>query len=264
MPDSIKVTVQHKDADKSLVAKLAAACNAVGGVEKKGRNEFQKYNYVKAADIAKAIRHELFERGIIVLIDEKEWTQLREITTNAGGKMPEMQLRAEVTFRDEKETIGPITAFATAMDSGDKAIYKAKTGLLKYVLRGIGLIPDEKDDPEFDEGVDEQTDPRATHAEPGRKRKAKIKEYQARGWEAAIRGSGKTAQQVATFLQVRYSATSITELTPDEFNEAIKWAVADEDLTKTLETSVAAANGKKQPVADALDQVDYDQRVAGD
>jgi hypothetical protein len=126
----------------SLIARLAEACNAVGGVEKKGRNLFQNYNYVKAADVAKAIRHGLFERGIIVIIDEKEWTQIRLITTNSGGQMPEMMLRAEVTFMDGKESLGPYTAFATAMDSGDKAIYKAKTGLLKYVLRGIGLIPD--------------------------------------------------------------------------------------------------------------------------
>jgi hypothetical protein len=230
---------------QSLVAKLAEACNAVGGVEKKGRNDFQKYSYVKAADVAKEIRHKLFSRGILVLISEKGWSELGRIKTNSGSELPLMQLMAEVSFTDGIETVGPLTAFATAMDSGDKAIYKAKTGLLKYALRGLGLIPDEKDDPEFDEAVDEQTDPRAVHAEPGSKRKSKIKEFQIRGWDSAVRQTGKTAQQVATFLKVRYSATSISELTPEEFNEAIKWAVGTEELVNTLAASVAAV--KKQP-----------------
>ena len=111
---------------QSLVAKLAEACNAVGGVEKKGRNEFQRYNYVKAADIAKAIRHELFERGILVIIDEKEWAPNGTITLNSGNTLPLMQLRAEITFQDATEKLGPFTAFATAMDSGDKASTRQK------------------------------------------------------------------------------------------------------------------------------------------
>jgi hypothetical protein len=241
----------------SLAAKLAAACDAVGGVEKKGRNEFQCYNYVKAADIAKAIRHELFSRGILVLIDEKEWVQERMIKTNSGGEVPLMRLRAEITFRDEKESLGPLTAFATAFDSGDKAIYKAKTGLLKYALRGLGLIPDEKDDPEFDEAVDEATDPRVI--DPGtkasRKKNAKLHEYQARAWDSAVRESGKTAAQVATFLRVRFSAANVMELTQDDFKDAIKWAVGTEDLAKTLATSRDAVRNKPpRPVVAALDR----------
>jgi hypothetical protein len=245
-------------AEQTLIAKLAAACDAVGGVEKKGRNEIQNYPYLKAADVAKAIRHELFKRGILCLVNEKKWSEISRIKTNSGAEMPLMVLEAEVIFRDEKDSI-TTTAFATAFDKGDKAVYKAKTGLLKYALRGIGLIPDEKDDPEFDESVDEMTDPRATNG----KRKQKIQEFQARGWESACRSTGKTAQQIATFLTARYSATSVVELTPDEFNEAIKWAVGSEDLAKTLQTSTDAVNGKKQPIVAVMDRPIRDE-VAGD
>src|ERR1035438_1287583 len=166
---------------KSLIAKLAEACDAVGGIEKKGRNEFQKYSYVKAADVAKAIRHEFFSRGILIIISEKSWTQERMIKTNSGGEVPLMRLEGEITFRDETTVLGPFNAFATAFDTGDKSIYKAKTGLLKYALRGIGLIPDEKDDPEFDESVDEETDPKVLSA-PRNKRIKGIADYQARAW----------------------------------------------------------------------------------
>jgi len=250
---------------KSLIAKLAEACDAVGGVEKKGRNEFQRYSYVKAADIAKAIRHELFERGILLIVNEKEWAKIGDITTNSGNLMPLMQLTAEVTFRDDSETLGPIQAFATAMDSGDKAIYKAKTGLLKYVLRGIGLIPDEKDDPEFDESVDEQTDPRVMEvpSRSERKKKAALKDFQIRAWDAACHSSGKTAEQVAKFLRDRYSVATVTDLPPDEFKDAIRWATGVEKLEDTLATSVISAKKKAngQPIVQALDHVPADEMV---
>jgi hypothetical protein len=254
---------------KTLVAKLAEACNAVGGVEKKGRNDFHNYNYVKAADIAKLVRHEFFKRGIILTISEKEFVQTRIIKTNSGGEMPEWLLKCEVTFHDGSETLGPFGAFGVAADKADKALYKAKTGCLKYVLRSIGLIPDEKDDPEFDERVDEETDPRVLNppeSKAVRKKKAKILEYQARAWDAACRENGKTPEMQSKFLRIRYSASMVTELTQEDFKEAIKWAVGSEDLTKTLATSAEVARGKKQPVADIIDEMpdEFDQRIAGD
>lgn len=246
---------------KSLVRKLAEACDAVGGVEKKGRNEFQKYNYVKAADVAKAIRHELFRRGILVLIDEKAWTEERQIKTNSGDSIPLMRLHAEITFRDEYESVGPINAYATAFDSGDKAIYKAKTGLLKYALRGLGLIPDEKDDPEADENTDLSTDGRVLSGttKTGKKSK-KLLDVQIRAFDSAAHQSGKTAEQVAKYLKVRWSATSISELSPEDFPTAIKWAMGTEELAETMQNSLAAlkkspeSDGKPEPVYEAVNQ----------
>lgn len=239
----------------------------MGGVEKKGRNDFQRYDYVKAADVAKAIRHELFQRGIVVIIDEKEWTQLRTVKTTAG-ELPEMLLKSEVTFMDGAETLGPFVAMATAMDCGDKAIYKAKTGLLKYVLRGIGLIPDERDDPEFDEAVDEQTDPRVLEAgeQKGRGRRKKLADFRIRAFDAACHQSGKTADQLASYLRTRFNAASISEISEEDFTSAIKWAMGTEELAETLTTSTQAVtsrkkNGQAQPVVAALDQ-DQDFQLA--
>ncbi len=133
---------------KNLIAKIAEACDAVGGVEKKGTNTTQNYKYVKAADVAKAIRHELFSRGVIVLQDEQP-PEYVEVQTKTGATMCECRMAIEFTLTDGKEREN-ITGYGVARDSGDKAIYKAKTGALKYFLRGLGLIPDEKDDPEYD------------------------------------------------------------------------------------------------------------------
>src|SRR5690242_2963198 len=109
---------------KSLVAKLAEACNAVGGIEKKGRNTTQNYNYVKAADVAKAIRHELFERGLVILANEQE-PQWSEFTSFKGAVMEKCRLCVEYHITDGLETL-VMKGWGVAFDSGDKAIYKAK------------------------------------------------------------------------------------------------------------------------------------------
>ncbi len=139
---------------QSLIAKVAAACNAVGGVAKSGRNVAQNYDYVKAADVAKAIRHELFSRGVVILPHENapEFIAVQLAPDRDGNPRSMTECHLCVTFNvtDGIETLA-FNAYGVARDSGDKAIYKAKTGALKYFLRGLGLIPDEKDDPEFDE-----------------------------------------------------------------------------------------------------------------
>jgi len=237
---------------KNLITKLAEACNAVSGVEKRGRNAHQNYNYVKAADVAKAIRHELFSRGIVVVIDEKDFSKFRSIPTNGGHLIDEFLLKCEVSFHDDQTKLGPFGAFATAMDSGDKAIYKAKTAALKYVLRGIGLIPDELDDPEADQSVDERTaqvtapPPPSPSSRPHRRTaRATRANYQLKSWESTLRQYGKTAEQSTAYLKTRWNAANVTELSRDEFREAIRWAVGQEDLAQTLSTSVEIAERNK-------------------
>lgn len=254
-------------AKTSLVSKLAEACDKVGGVEKKGRNENQRYNYVKAADVAKAIRHELFQRKVILLADEESIDQVL-VKTQAGGVMRHLTLKVKYTLHDGEsgETLSMV-AFGVAMDSGDKAIYKAKTGALKYFLRGLGIIPDEKDDPEFDEGVDEATDQRLDQPARGKNaEKAKVKEYQVRAFNAASVKSGKTAQQVADYLRVRFKTATVADLMHTDFTEAIRWALgAPEALAENLETSLKAAQQKKrvQPITPEPVYVP-DEDMAGD
>lgn len=255
---------------KSLVSKLAEACNAVGGVAKKGRNEHQRYDYVKAADVAKAIRRELFKRNILLLADEKE-VQQSEIVTPSGSTMRQITLRVDYTLRDgDSPDSITTTCYGIAMDSGDKALWKAKTGAQKYFLRGLGLIPDEKDDPEFDESVDEQTDPKVYEQEFDKKTKGqkRIAEYQARAFDAACHRTGKTAAQTSEFLRSAYKVASVSELTRLDFNNAIKWASGTLELADVLKaslTSVTTMKPKKpQPVITSAEAERPDEFEAGD
>lgn len=213
---------------KCLVEKLAEACDAVGGIEKKGKNTQQGYDYVKAADVAKAIRHELFSRGIIIVPSEGELIQER-IETMKGGFMTEIRLKMTFNITDGTENL-PFDAWGVARDSGDKAVYKAKTGAGKYFLRALGLIPDEKDDPEADETVDDPKNaPRSTPVE--RKAPASqsadtalIADFQKNAFLSAAKKSGKTNQEVNNFLG-SLGVEELSELPKKNFPEALKWAM---------------------------------------
>lgn len=245
---------------KSLVAKLAEACNAVGGVAKKGHNDRQNYDFVRAADVAKAIRRELFKRGIILLADHKAVSET-EVKTISGGTLRYLTLTVEYTLLDGDSSERIVsTAYGIAMDSGDKALYKAQTAAQKYYLRNLGLIPDEKDDLEADESVDEAT----SQATAKFTKHEKLADAQIRAWNIATGKNGKTEGQKTLYLRRRWNRESVGDLSKDEFATAIRWACGstEEEFAASLEF----INGKKrkgaQPIVEAAEATRSDE--AGD
>src|SRR5260370_37787203 len=87
----------HQTVKPTLVRKLATACNAVGGVEKKGKSD--AYNWLRWAEVAAALRRELFKRRIIVTSEELECdTTLWKAMT--GAMFRHGTLQATFTLRD--------------------------------------------------------------------------------------------------------------------------------------------------------------------
>lgn len=142
---------------KHLIAKLAEIVTEIDHVEKSGRNDFQKYNYVKAADVAWLVRKALSERNIYLVTDVIE---IRNYEIPAReGVMQAVDVKVQFSFFDgDAPATQPVVlhAYGTGTDKGDKAVYKAMTGALKYGLRHAFLIPDESD-PEADTAVDKAT-----------------------------------------------------------------------------------------------------------
>ena len=67
-----------------------------------------------------------------------------------------VDVRATITFRSPLTGEAVITAsgLGSGMDAGDKAIFKAQTGAIKYALRNAFLVPDDTD-PENEGGEPE-------------------------------------------------------------------------------------------------------------
>lgn len=154
-----------------VTSALLAVAKSLGWIEKRGRNEAQKYDYVQAADVAAELREKLYAAGIFVsatvglpITKEYEGNNLKKVrittvlvswcfTDTASGEFLIVNVPGE------------------AMDAGDKAIYKAMTGSLKYALMLNFLLPT-GDDPEKDSAADEvytaKAVSRATQAPPQR------------------------------------------------------------------------------------------------
>ena len=185
--------VEVVNARAKLVSKLVAVMKAVDHVEKRGQNASQKYSYVKATDLMRAVRDAFIERGVLMLpstVAEERW----ERPTHSGGVMNYCALVVEVTFYDSEtgESLGPLRCSGWGQDMGDKAVYKAITGALKYALRGPFLIPDESD-PENDsdsrgsrQGRLPKAEPSAATAKPAAQRTPTIGDGETREVEVAI------------------------------------------------------------------------------
>lgn len=149
----------------SLVRKLAAVMGEVERIPKSGRNDFHKYDYATEADIVAAVRKGLAERGVMIVhkVDALTWRQ----STKSSGEPASPIATVHVTFSaidgDSGETLVVAQTVGEGQDSGDKAVYKALTGALKYAILKLFLIPTGHD-PEASKKPRDQRDP---HPESG-------------------------------------------------------------------------------------------------
>lgn len=134
---------------KGLAAKMAAAMAEIGRVQKRGKNQAQGYSYARADDVAEEARAVLSRYGIAVYPDVLD-NGIREVETK-NGKMRITWAKVAWTFIDgETQESRTINVPGEGQDSGDKGIYKAMTGSMKYLLMTSFLIPTGEGDPEHD------------------------------------------------------------------------------------------------------------------
>src|SRR6266852_3132464 len=82
----------------NLLQKLADVVREIDNVDKRGRNEFQKYAYVKATDVAWLVRKALSSRNIYLVADVVE-VRNYEIPAREGS-MQAVDLKMEFSFFD--------------------------------------------------------------------------------------------------------------------------------------------------------------------
>lgn len=131
-----------KDRPKGLARKLVAAALAVEAVDKRGRNDQQKYDYVRAEDVAAAATKVLLSFGVL---SEFEVTRSEQtaIKSNRGtdGLIVTVYGRLVVTDSESGESISRPAMGSGSDYPGDKAIYKAMTGARKYAYLHLLGIP---------------------------------------------------------------------------------------------------------------------------
>lgn len=137
-------TVQGQ-AGRKLLGKLVEVARELDHVEKNGRNDHHGYDYVKAEDVLSAVRAALVERDVLLVPSSSH--------ARVEGTLVLVDLL--YTFHDAEtgETLALPWVGVGFDKGGDKAIYKAYTGALKYLFLQTFLIPT-GDDPEGDRVTD--------------------------------------------------------------------------------------------------------------
>lgn len=135
-------------------AAMAKVQSALALVGKTGRNTFHKYDYSTMEDIRKAVHPHLVANNLYVNEGVTDVETLSDRITSKGGT--EYVARVKGWLRvtsgvDGSSVVSP--GFGEGQDAGDKAVYKATTGMRKYAwMMAFGLASSM--DPEaFEVGV---------------------------------------------------------------------------------------------------------------
>jgi hypothetical protein len=131
---------------------LAAVYGDVHRIPKRGRNDFHRYDYMTEGDLVDVLRPLLSAHGLSVVssIDSVE-RYVPEGTREGKGTDPITRVRMSFTIRHAGgESVGPLVWFGEGQDRGDKGIYKATTGCVKYFMFKQFLVST-GDDPENDD-----------------------------------------------------------------------------------------------------------------
>lgn len=135
---------QQKPIGATLAKKLAVVLSQVGYVQKDGRNDYHKYTYVTEAALADAVRSRLAEQGVMVFTSvDRQWSEGSTTFVETSHTFACGETGDAFTVRSQ----------GAGQDKGDKGVYKAITGAMKYFLYKNFLIST-GDDPESDASVD--------------------------------------------------------------------------------------------------------------
>jgi hypothetical protein len=129
------------DGNSEINKAISAIKLAVGSVEKRGRNDFHRYDYATAADIFHALQHLMGDAGLTVIAGE--------VDSNFIGDGSILAIRYAFTLHHNNgstHTERPIiTGMSAAKNSkggyDDKAANKCLTAATKYFLLNLFKIP---------------------------------------------------------------------------------------------------------------------------
>lgn len=130
----------------AILKKIAAVRKDVGYIQKGGRNASQNYSFLSERQITELFK-ELFDKHGVVFTYSSAITDVR-VSPKGTQLITAVKVNYAFMDVDTGEVLGGVAAGQGA-DPGDKGVYKAITGAIKYVFMKTFLIPT-GDDPEDD------------------------------------------------------------------------------------------------------------------
>ena len=141
---------------------LPAISREIHAIEKKRRNEAQRFMFRGIDDLLNAL-HPLFAKHEVIILVDVVSKETSERQTSRGGSMQYSTVQVKYTFVASDGSRESATSIGEAADLGDKSLAKAMTMAYKTMLTEIFLIPTEDlEDPDansvefIDKGMLEQ------------------------------------------------------------------------------------------------------------
>lgn len=120
---------------KAILQKLLTVRKAIKTMPKDKRNDFNKYNYLSEAQVTVKMKELLDKNGIIFKVSVLKTKSIESGTTKSGNINFMTTVKIKYSFMDV-DTGDDLSGYCygQGMDTGDKGIYKAITGAVKYVF----------------------------------------------------------------------------------------------------------------------------------
>lgn len=127
--------------ENHAIKAIAEVMKTVGAVEKRGRNEFHRYDYATAADIAFALQKAMADAGLVVIATQRNLTFMGDDSIMAI----EFAFMVRHISGDKLDEEPVFTGMSAARNSkggyDDKAANKCLTSAMKYFLLNTFHIP---------------------------------------------------------------------------------------------------------------------------
>ena len=139
---------------RPVLAAIAKIMGKVGAVEKRGKNDFHKYDYATAADIAHALQKHMADEGLIIIPYQQEM----RLIANESAMAIDFAFEVTHVSGDRLEDRPVFTGMAAARNSkggfDDKCANKCFTAAEKYFTLHLFRIPTgDYADPDADEAA---------------------------------------------------------------------------------------------------------------
>lgn len=206
------------DPTTSLAAKLCAVLSECENLPKNGKNAFHGYRYVREADVLDHLRG-LFAKHGVFCVSSVEDVQTQERKNQKGNAeyLTRVKIKYSLLNASNPDERHDVIQYGDGTDSGDKGLYKALSGAMKYFLSKTFLIGGD-DDPE-NERAETRGQGRPPSTPERRIVKLRTKETLDRGTgeiksdPARLRAETEVARQSGQAF--RYEI-SLTDLLPEE------------------------------------------------
>lgn len=153
-----------------ITTKLCEVMLEAGYVQKDGRNDHYEYNFTSAKAVLAKVRVPLAKRGVAIVATTSETVRDEAVTNDKGKTGRYVNQRITLKLRDAET--GEEAVFqgqGSGVDSGDKALMKANTAAMKYLV-AAAFLQSWGDDPE---AAPEFNDADAPEAKPDPKPRAR-------------------------------------------------------------------------------------------